>query len=136
MIPTSHSPIGRRLLAAILAVAALLGPAAPETPAQDDALRMATFEKVWTTVRDRHWDPELGGIDWKAVHDEFEPRVRDARSRLRGSPPAGHHFAVDVARFEGLVKAARAGVPIAFGTDAGSPAVEHDVIAPELKSLK
>ncbi|NNF27732.1 MAG: amidohydrolase family protein [Gemmatimonadetes bacterium] len=36
------------------------------------------------------------------------------------------------ARFEGLVKASAAGVPIAFGTDAGSPAVEHDVIAPEL----
>ena len=36
------------------------------------------------------------------------------------------------ARFEGLVRAARAGVSIAFGTDAGSPAVEHDVIAPEL----
>ena len=35
-------------------------------------------------------------------------------------------------RYEGLVKAARAGVPIGFGTDAGSPAVEHDVIAPEL----
>lgn len=35
-------------------------------------------------------------------------------------------------RYEGLVKAARAGVPIVFGTDAGSPAVEHDVIAPEL----
>ena len=36
------------------------------------------------------------------------------------------------ARYEGLVRAARAGVPIVFGTDAGSPAVEHDVIAPEL----
>ena len=35
-------------------------------------------------------------------------------------------------RYEGLVKAARAGVPIIFGTDAGSPAVGHDVIAPEL----
>ena len=35
-------------------------------------------------------------------------------------------------RYEGLVRAARAGVPIVFGTDAGSPAVEHDVIAPEL----
>ena len=35
-------------------------------------------------------------------------------------------------RYEGLVKAALAGVPIVFGTDAGSPAVEHDVIAPEL----
>jgi imidazolonepropionase-like amidohydrolase len=38
----------------------------------------------------------------------------------------------DPKRYEGLVKAARAGVPIVFGTDAGSPAVEHDVIAPEL----
>ena len=38
----------------------------------------------------------------------------------------------DRSRFEGLVEAARAGVPIVFGTDAGSPAVGHDVVAPEL----
>lgn len=38
----------------------------------------------------------------------------------------------DKSRFDGLVRAARAGVPIVFGTDAGSPAVEHDQIAPEL----
>jgi len=38
----------------------------------------------------------------------------------------------DRSRFSGLVDAARAGVPIIFGTDAGSPAVEHDAIAPEL----
>lgn len=38
----------------------------------------------------------------------------------------------DKSRFDGLLRAARAGVPIVFGTDAGSPAVEHDVIAPEL----
>lgn len=38
----------------------------------------------------------------------------------------------DKTRFDGLVRAARAGVPIVFGTDAGSPAVEHDSIAPEL----
>lgn len=35
-------------------------------------------------------------------------------------------------RFDGLVKAAQAGVTIAFGTDAGSPVVGHDVVAPEL----
>jgi imidazolonepropionase-like amidohydrolase len=39
------------------------------------------------------------------------------------------------ARYEGLVRAATAGVPIVFGTDAGSPAVEHDVIAPELAHM-
>ena len=36
------------------------------------------------------------------------------------------------ARFDGLIKAAAAGVTIAFGTDAGSPVVGHDVVAPEL----
>ena len=38
----------------------------------------------------------------------------------------------DKTRFDGLVRASKAGVPIVFGTDAGSPAVEHNVIAPEL----
>ncbi|NNF14683.1 MAG: amidohydrolase family protein [Gemmatimonadetes bacterium] len=41
----------------------------------------------------------------------------------------------DPTRYEGLVRAARAGVSIVFGTDAGSPAVEHDVIAPELAHM-
>jgi imidazolonepropionase-like amidohydrolase len=38
----------------------------------------------------------------------------------------------DRSRYAGLVKAAAAGVPIVFGTDAGSPAVGHEVVAPEL----
>jgi imidazolonepropionase-like amidohydrolase len=38
----------------------------------------------------------------------------------------------DKSRFDGLVRASKAGVPIVFGTDAGSPAVEHDSIVPEL----
>lgn len=38
----------------------------------------------------------------------------------------------DKSRFDGLIRAAKAGVPIVFGTDAGSPAVEHDRIVPEL----
>lgn len=38
-------------------------------------------------------------------------------------------------RYEGIVKAARAGVPIGFGTDAGSPVVPHSTIAPEMKFM-
>lgn len=41
----------------------------------------------------------------------------------------------DKTRFDGLVRAAKAGVPIVFGTDAGSPAVEHDKLAPELEFM-
>lgn len=36
-------------------------------------------------------------------------------------------------RFAGVVKAAKAGVPVAFGTDAGCPAIPHDLVVPELK---
>jgi imidazolonepropionase-like amidohydrolase len=39
------------------------------------------------------------------------------------------------ARYTGLVNAAKAGVPIGFGTDAGSPAVGHEIVAPELKFM-
>ena len=38
-------------------------------------------------------------------------------------------------RFAGLVKAAEAGITIAFGTDAGSPVVPHTVVAPELEFM-
>jgi len=41
----------------------------------------------------------------------------------------------DPKRYTGLVNAAKAGVPIVFGTDAGSPVVGHDVVAPELKFM-
>jgi imidazolonepropionase-like amidohydrolase len=41
----------------------------------------------------------------------------------------------DSSRYDGLARAAEAGVPIVFGTDAGSPVVPHDVIAPELKFM-
>lgn len=41
----------------------------------------------------------------------------------------------DPSRYAGLKRAAEAGVPIVFGTDAGSPAVGHDVVAPEMKFM-
>ena len=37
-----------------------------------------SFDYVWRTIRDQHWDPELGGLDWQAVHDEFYPKVQQA----------------------------------------------------------
>ena len=41
----------------------------------------------------------------------------------------------DESRYDGLVRAAKAGVRICFGTDAGSPAVRHDTVAPELEFM-
>lgn len=39
-----------------------------------------SFEYVWSTIRDRHWDPTLNGLDWQAIHDELLPGVAAART--------------------------------------------------------
>jgi carboxyl-terminal processing protease len=46
--------------------------------AEQRKLNLESFEYVWTTVRDKHWDPKLGGLDWQAVHDELRPAIEKA----------------------------------------------------------
>ncbi len=41
----------------------------------------------------------------------------------------------DKAKYADIVKAAKAGVKIVFGTDAGSPCVQHNMIAPEMEFM-
>ncbi len=75
------------------AVAAALAAGPPPVRAELDAGQAAknleSFEYVWRTIRDRHFDPTLGGLDWQAVHDEFRPKVeraettREARAAMR-----------------------------------------------------
>ena len=63
---------------ALLLAGALPAPAQPAlTPAQRQ-LNIDSFEMVWQTVRDKHWDPKLGGLDWQAIHDELRPKVERA----------------------------------------------------------
>jgi carboxyl-terminal processing protease len=48
--------------------------------ADERALDVESFEVAWKTIRDKHWDPDLGGLDWQAVHDELRPRVEKAQT--------------------------------------------------------
>jgi carboxyl-terminal processing protease len=82
MNPTAHkSPKVSLLLAAILLLASCAGllPRGELTPRQR-RLNLESFDQVWTTVRDRHFDPAIGGIDWPGVYDELRPRVAHART--------------------------------------------------------
>jgi carboxyl-terminal processing protease len=45
---------------------------------QASQLDLDSFEKVWTTVRDKHWQTQPGGLDWQAIHDEYRPKVEKA----------------------------------------------------------
>ncbi len=43
-------------------------------------LNVESFDVLWRTVRDTHWDPDLGGLDWQAVYDQVRPEVEQART--------------------------------------------------------
>src|SRR6266478_465628 len=47
---------------------------------QAASARIATFEEVWRTVRDRFYDPHLHGLDWSAVRERYMPDATRASS--------------------------------------------------------
>ncbi len=58
-------------------------------PAQHKATRAVderqldvdSFEYLWKTIYEKHFDPTFRGVDWKAVREEFRPQVEAARDR-------------------------------------------------------
>ena len=73
----------------IISFILLFGAALPVYPQSADLvpltenqrkLNLESLEQVWTTVRDRHWDPKLGGLDWTAAHNAALSKVRAAKN--------------------------------------------------------
>lgn len=50
----------------------------PERRAQAQA-NLAVFERAWSLVADRHYDPKLGGIDWQAAGEKFGAQAAAAK---------------------------------------------------------
>jgi carboxyl-terminal processing protease len=63
-------------LGACFVVAALAFALTPE----ERQLNIDSFEQVWRTVRDKHWQVKPAGLDWQAVHDELRPAIEKAGS--------------------------------------------------------
>lgn len=73
------------MIRAVFAAAAVLGAATlacPQTTAaltpRQRQLNIDSFEYVWTTIRDKHWQSKPAGLDWQAVHDELRPAIEKA----------------------------------------------------------
>ena len=50
----------------------------PLTEAQR-ATNIESFDYVWTTIRDQHFDPDLNGADWEGARSELRPKVVEAQ---------------------------------------------------------
>lgn len=73
------------VVAATVAVAILASCAVAEEPPalteEQRQLNLDSFDYVWTTIRDKHYDPNLLGLDWDKIREELRPRVEKASSR-------------------------------------------------------
>ncbi len=43
-------------------------------------IRTQTFQKVWNTVNEKHFDANFGGVDWKKVGEIYRPKVISAKT--------------------------------------------------------
>ncbi|QQS49127.1 MAG: hypothetical protein IPM66_11125 [Acidobacteriota bacterium] len=55
-------------------------PEKPVTLAND--LWRRTFDDCWGKVRDTHFDPTFGGVDWEDVRRRYEPRLAGLRNEI------------------------------------------------------
>ncbi|WP_169976896.1 S41 family peptidase [Tautonia rosea] len=47
---------------------------------EEARLNLESFDIVWETIRDKHFDPELNGVDWPAVREELRPKMAEAET--------------------------------------------------------
>ncbi len=43
-------------------------------------IRQRTFEIVWRTVKEKHFDPAMGGVDWDKAREIYAPRAAAVKS--------------------------------------------------------
>ena len=58
--------------------ASVPSPAQAERGQISPELRKETFDEVWRTVKEEHFDPTLGGVNWDKVRAEYRDRVLSA----------------------------------------------------------
>lgn len=91
-----------RLIAIFVLAAAFCGVLPAQLTPKQKADNLASFELVWRTVRDRHPDPKLNGLNWQAIHDSTRPAIESAQSmqEVRGiltamlAKLASSHYAI------------------------------------------
>ena len=43
-------------------------------------MNLASFEAVWSAIRDKHWEEKPAGLDWQVIHEEYRPQAEAATS--------------------------------------------------------
>lgn len=69
------------LFSCLLSLSAQTATVSKDTIKPDAAeLRRQSFDKVWTTINEKHFDPTFGGVDWQKVRETYEPKASAAKT--------------------------------------------------------
>src|SRR5688572_24920688 len=68
------------LSAAAAAFSQAAGAQAIATVPEFSQVRLDTFNKVWNTINEKHYDPTFNGVDWKAVREAYLPKAQSAKT--------------------------------------------------------
>jgi len=41
---------------------------------------LGIFETIWKKVNETYFDPSYGGLDWKEIHDRYQPQIASAKN--------------------------------------------------------
>lgn len=57
-------------------------PGSEEEPMTEEQVRvnLESFDYIWNTIRDKFWDPEILGLDWKKLGDQYREKVAEAQT--------------------------------------------------------
>lgn len=66
-----------RIIVLIILLSVLQGFAAYQNKNEE---YLSIFETIWKKVNDTYFDPTFGGLDWKEVHDRYQPQIASAES--------------------------------------------------------
>jgi carboxyl-terminal processing protease len=61
-------------------MASLLPASAVSLSSEERQRQLDSFDKVWQTIHDKHWETKPGGTDWDKVRAELRPRAERAQS--------------------------------------------------------
>ena len=56
-------------------------PSRPRSQPVSSEEALADFDAVWEIIRDQHFDPDFGGVDWDAVRVELRPQAARAQNQ-------------------------------------------------------
>lgn len=51
-----------------------------EWPAAERQRQLQSFDQVWETIREKHWDEQKVGAAWEKVREELRPKIEKAKS--------------------------------------------------------